>query len=53
MLKLNNRQVCNGYKYINSFTIMAQILRLKIHVNFFNTNTVELFSQNRDKNKIK
>ena len=44
MLKLNNRQVCNGYKYI---------LRLKIHVKFFNTNTVELFSQNRDKNKIK
>ena len=45
MLKLNNRQVCNGYKYINSFTI--------IRVKQFNTNTVELFSQNRDKNKIK
>ena len=41
MLKLNNRQVCNGYKYINSFT-----LRLKNHVKQFNANTLEVFAQN-------
>ena len=44
MLKLDNKQVCNGYKYNGSSTIM--VLRLKNHVKQFNTNTLEVFAQN-------